>query len=460
LFSAFNSEALTARTTHVIEGSVPYLTFDGGVTRATNVDELLAITLPDGGAGVKITRSTPSSFSSPIEMPIPNVRFSDINMFVPTNTNTVLLNTLIGSSYNYWGDDDGDGQGSGGITATGQLILTITDRTGSQVTRNEMLTTCKSPYTVSLTNTSGTLKTRYGVPNSRSFPSGSARYYLKPKASPEICFARPNLRYGSNNESALPSAPRLPFNADFRGTPNIWNRTKGFLIQSTDPAHYDKNFPTTGANNLYFDLDIAGVNAADLTWNSPAHQDITASVTLNGNMARVTLTGPDKNNAATKQKLTSPETFELIARKNGVEVFRYGFVLKQWFVNRGSLRSEHRYQTAWCSNIGYQTPRVRDLTNAVCTGPSGGYWCDHSAGGATPHATDNHYVRHIGAGFFAEWGDMMGYAGADFHDEANYWTVDNGRTFPMQPRTGSVMNFYPGYGTMFVACASVLRTVP
>jgi hypothetical protein len=470
LFSAFNSEALTARTTHVIEGSAPYLTFDGGVTRATNVDELLAITLPDGGAGVKITRSTPSSFSSPIEMPIPNVRFSDINMFVPTNTNTVLLNTLIGSSYNYWGDDDGDGQGSGGITATGQLILTITDRTGSQVTRNEMLTTCKSPYTVSLTNTSGTLKTRYGVPNSRSFPSGSARYYLKPKASPEICFARPNLRFGSNNESALPSTPRLPFNADFRGTPNIWNQTKGFLIQSTDPAHYDKNFPTTGANNLYFDLDIGGVDATSLTWPDVVHPSgITVKLSVtSATTVRATLVGP----VATSAQISSsspgniprpplPATFELVGRdSSGRAVVTYGFVLKQWFVNRGSLRSEHRYQTAWCSNIGYQTPRVRDLTNAVCTGPSGGYWCNHSAGGATPHATDNHYMRYIGAGFFAEWGDMMGYAGADFHNETNYWTVDNGRTFPMQPRTGSVMNFYPGRGTMFVACASVLRTVP
>jgi hypothetical protein len=35
---------------------------------------------------------------------------------------------LIGPPNNYWADDDGDGLGSGGITATGNLTLSIFDK--------------------------------------------------------------------------------------------------------------------------------------------------------------------------------------------------------------------------------------------------------------------------------------------------------------------------------------------
>ena len=47
MLTSYCSQALTAKTRNFINGHAPYLTFDGGYTRATNTDELLGITLSD-----------------------------------------------------------------------------------------------------------------------------------------------------------------------------------------------------------------------------------------------------------------------------------------------------------------------------------------------------------------------------------------------------------------------------
>ncbi|MCX8661900.1 hypothetical protein, partial [Gilliamella sp. B2911] len=104
-FLSFPSHALTSQTTkNHIEGSAPYLTFDGGRTRVVDANGLLGITLSDG---TQYTPSTNSSSTTPIVLPVVGQSFADISMFVPTNTNSVALSSLIGPPNNYWGDDDG-----------------------------------------------------------------------------------------------------------------------------------------------------------------------------------------------------------------------------------------------------------------------------------------------------------------------------------------------------------------
>ena len=143
-----------------------------------------------------------------------------------------------------WGDDD-DGQGVNGITATGSLRLSIVDKNNQVVTRNEVLSICKAPYKLTLSNTNGTLKTSYGAPNESRFSASNVTYYINPKATPVISFAKPSLAYGTG---------------DYDGPATIWDFRKGFLRQSIIPSSYGSNFPTTGANGLYFDLDIGGSN--------------------------------------------------------------------------------------------------------------------------------------------------------------------------------------------------------
>jgi hypothetical protein len=446
LLSAFCSEALTAKTTrNAINGSAPYLTFDGGRTRATNVDELLSITLP-GGTRILPSTNT-SSASNPIQLQYANISFTQIGMFVPTNAGSAELNTLIGPPNNYWMDDDGDGQGSGGITATGYLTLSIVDKEGKAVDRRDTLDICSAPYKITLSSSEGTLSTRYGFPKHRNFSASSATYYINPKVPPTLCFARPTLRYGRASDDSR-----------FYGPSNIWNPDKGFLVQSTVPSDYHRNFPTTGAHNLYFDLDIGGVSANQLTWSPVTHSGITATMTpdSSGTSVRVTLTGPH----ATSSQISSPSwiprpplpaTFELVGRDSrGNAVIKYGFELKQWFVNRDIDSYKYSKASSWCNSIGYSMSRVRDLTNAVRTGSD-------PISGASPSASWNRFMRHIGAGFFSEWGDMHSYTGAGFAFYY-YWTSDamGSNQFVVSPYYGDIFWGHPN-SSFYLVCASVLR---
>ena len=233
-----------------------------------------------------------------------------------------------------------------------------------------------------------------------------------------IHYARPNLLLG---------------NGSYAGPADIWNPDKGFLVQSINPESYNFNFPTTGLDGLYFDLLITGIEPEELTWAPVTHEGITATVTnVVANdywipykdrgqvVARVRLTGPKASNQwdnphpnlITKPQL--PQTFELVGRdiNTGDEVVKYGFVLRQWFVNGGGQRKSYSDQLAWCNSLGYRMPRVRDLTNS-----------NYHNLGAAPSSSDSFYMRHIGAGFFTEWGDMLYYADAGFV-LGSYWTSD------------------------------------
>ena len=399
LFLPFSGHALTSQTTrNAIQGSAPYLTFDGGRTRVVNTNGLLRITLSDG---TKYTPSTnPSSSSRPIVLPVAGQSFADIRMLVPTDTNSVALSSLIGSPYNYWGDDDGDAN----VTATGSLSLSIVDKYNQAVSRSTVPTICKAPYKVTLSSTNGTLSTRYGFPNRSTFSARSETYYVNPKASPVVCFARPNLTYGTG---------------DFAGPASMWDPANGFIPQSTEPSLYGRNFPTTGANGLYFDLDIGG--GGSLSWSPVSHGGITATMSNStATSVRVTLTGPyatesqiNSSSPIPISKPTLPQTFELVGRdSNGAPVVKYGFTLKQWFVNRGSWTDTYPNTLSWCNSLGYRMPRVRDLTNS-----------NYNNLGATPSSPGNHYQRRIGSGFFTEWGHMYSYSGVGFPTDW-YWASD------------------------------------
>ncbi|MCX8585076.1 MULTISPECIES: hypothetical protein [unclassified Gilliamella] len=413
LFLPFSGHALTSQTTaNQIQGTPPYLTFDGGRTRAVDANGLLGITLSNGA---NYTPSNNSSSTTPIVLPVEGQSFADIRMFVPADTNSVELSTLIGPPNNYWGDDDGDS----GVTATGSLSLSIVDKNNQSVSRNSVLTICNAPYRIKLSSTDGTLSTRYGIPNRSSFSARNVTYYVNPKAAPVVCFARPSLRFGKLGD--YPPDPSW----DFAGPASMWDPAKGFLTQETDPSLYGRNFPTTGANRLYFDLDISG-SSQPLYWSPVSQGGIT--VTMSNSTAtsvRVTLTGPyatpsqhSSANPGRISKPTLPQTFELVGRDtNGTPVVKYGFTLKQWFVNRGSVYKDYSNTLSWCNSIGYRLPSVRDLTNAVRTGSS-------PISGATPSSSGNYYQRRIGSGFFTEWGNMLNYSGVGFDASHWYWTSD------------------------------------
>ncbi|OTQ72288.1 hypothetical protein B6D17_02170 [Gilliamella apis] len=409
---SFSNYALTTKTTNIIYGSAPYLTFDGGRTRVTNTAALLGISLSDGR---RFTPTTNNSERNPIVLPVVGQSFNDIGMLVPRDTDSIALSSLIGTPYNYWGDDDGDGQGVNGITATGSLNLSIVDKNNQAVTRNEVLTICKAPYKLTLSNGEGRLTTRYGVPNESRFTAGNATYYINPKAAPVICYARPDLQLASGN---------------YAGPANIWNPRKGFLTQSATPSSYDLNFPTTGAHNLYFDLDISGNNQA-LSWAPVSHGGITATMTNSTSTSvRVTLTGPavtNRNQWASENpgridSLSLPQTFELVGRdSSGNAVVKYGFVLKQWFVFLALNVYSDSYVESVCNSLGgYRLPMARELTNATCLSDNLNETCRHyknevNALGGTNLSEYNNFSRNIGGGFFSEWGKTISNYRSNYH---------------------------------------------
>ena len=410
LITSYSIYALTSITSNKINGSAPYLTFDGGRSQATNIDALLRISLSDGST---FTPATNNSRDNPIVLPVAGQSFLDIGMLVPTNTDSIALSSLIGPPYNYWGDDDGDGQGINGITVTGSLSLSIVDKNNQAVSRNTVLTICNAPYKLTLSNTGGTLKTRYGVPNESHFSASNVSYYINPKAPPVICFAKPY----ANNDSGT---------GHYAGPASIWLHKRGFFPQSVIPSSYDLNFPTTGANGLYFDLEIGGV-AQPLTWKAVSPDgDIKATISNSTNTSvRVTLKGPvtdetqwNSSNPGNIVKPSLPQVFELVGLDNSNnKIVKYGFVLKQWFVGLGNVRYPYA-NTSWCTNIGYRLPKVKELTNATCQE----VYCQGVVG-ATPASPGNHYQRNIDAGFLTEWGPIEYYPGTNFSKDW-YWTIE------------------------------------
>ena len=120
-----------------------------------------------------------------------------------------------------------------------------------------------------------------------------------------------------------------------------------------------------------------------------------------------------------------PQTFELVGRdSSGNAVVKYGFVLKLWFVNRGKDMYTYSNVSSWCTKIGYQMPHLGHVTNSNCEGYGAGPHCLNMYSGVSHNgkswSQNNSYMRDIEVGFFAEWGKMANYTGANF-ELADYW---------------------------------------
>lgn len=409
LFYSFNVKALSAVTVKIIQGSEPYLTFDKGKTKVTDGSILTAITFSDGTT--MSLSNNPSSYENPIALPKEGERIRDVTMMIPILNKSINLNTIIRPPYSYWADDDGDGQGTDGITGTGNIAVNVTDKNGSIVNADTLLDICNAPYLIDFDTTGiWSLSTKYGIPNITTLVVRPVKYYIKPKSDPAVCMLVPSL-YAS------------PTNTE------VWRWAKGFYAQSRDPASYERNFPTTGGNNLFFDLDIYGINESELTWPPVTHEGITATVTRSEHnepwlnptpkvVTRVTLTGP----AATTTQQSSnspgaiyqpklPQTFELVGYdRNNKPVIKYGFILKQWFISRGKKLSNMVNHQAWCNSAGYRLPLVKDLTNAI-SDPNSPIENQGFVSGK-PESHGNYFERQIGAGFMSEWGIL------DFYNDA------------------------------------------
>ncbi|MDF7667089.1 hypothetical protein PT273_04415 [Orbaceae bacterium ESL0727] len=177
--------ALSTHTTQNIQGTPPYFTTDGGQTKITQPEGLLTINV----AGQTYDKNNTSSPAKPIILPQSDTTLENIKMLLPfikdTNGNAISainFNDLLKAPYAYWGDDEGDGQGENGITATGKLTVKAvgTGQYGRQreVNRAQPLDICDGPFKVDISNEAILLKTQYGLPNTASYPAMTSSYYV------------------------------------------------------------------------------------------------------------------------------------------------------------------------------------------------------------------------------------------------------------------------------------------
>ncbi|OCG40763.1 hypothetical protein [Gilliamella sp. Bif1-4] len=428
LLPANNSIALSATTNKVIQGSAPYLTFDGGATKVTSIEGLLGINLPNSSyipSGINSAlypnaKVDTSSTDNPIEMPNITDTFADIQTIVPvSNYPEVSLTNLVNAPYNYGRDDDGDGS----ISATGQLTIKWQDKNGKDITNdvkkqpNKPLNICNSPYKLTLTATNTRLWTTYGIPYESRFTGASHSYYIKPNIDkPLVCYAQPNLNYGTN---------------EYAGPEEQWDQNHGFKVQ--DLGNASKNFPTTGANNLYFKLILEGMTARQMIAingnkvNPVLGKGITLSLSaennaLEGNIVRITLKGPTQNSVNKTFRPTRFELYSDTAKKNLI----YQFKIERWFIVKpGDTGQNYNNALSFCKNLSspqtYFVPEVQDYTNA------NGFGWNFGVPGQ-----GNTYQRRISywnssnkwvGGLFNEWGIIYDYrdAGWDFGD---YWVIN------------------------------------
>lgn len=429
-----NANALTAVTINKINGSKPYLTFDKGKTKVISTEGLLSVTLPDGRQYVSsgdMAHLYPnaivndSTMTNPIILNKGELDFVNIKTFVPlkkegnSNYPSVALNSLI-KLYNYWGDDDGDGN----VTATGSLTLSWINKQGQNVTSmisNNTITAldpCDAPYQLNIQTTDGLLSTQYGIPNTTRFNAATSVYYITPKIDmPYVCYAQPN------------------FSMDQSYGPN-WVSKKGFRVDNID--NVANNFPTTGSNGLHFYLLLAGItpnqviaaNGATVfpeNGNKTVNLSLTVEQTQNWNgqpqlALKILLNGPTQDST---NKSFTPSEFKLYSDNNHSQLL-YNFKIERWYITKIEQANGYENAKAFCNNLGatYRIPGVEDFTNG------NGYGWENGIPGQ-----GNSYRRQISykngdkwvGGLMNEWGYLSNtstdYPAAKNWDGSGiYWT--------------------------------------
>ncbi len=379
--------ALNITTANAIHGGAPYLTYDGGITKADSTESLLGITLSDGT--VINPSNDESSLVTPIELPNQGDTYASIQTIVPlpqsgnSNYPKVKMTDLLTAPYNYFGDDDGDGYddvtGEVIATASGDIGVKWENINGIDVTdtvknnAHSKFIECDSPYKLTITASNGELNTLYGAPNKSSFMGGSHSYYINPKVEPHVCYAQPSPLFDDGSQLYAgnmdlldgPGWDSSTIDWDYRGYPS-----KGFKINGArNSGNYDgkssvykNNFPSTGSNGLYFYLLLAGISPeAVITANGSnisaveggnVSLSLSTGITLWDHRSgvlddfstmfpylsplygvpqkglKITLNGP---RATSNDKSFSPSTFRLYA-DSGKSKILYEFKLMRWYI--------------------------------------------------------------------------------------------------------------------------------
>lgn len=391
--------ALSNKTSNIIHGTAPYLTFDNGQTKSTDTKALSWISFIENGREVKHNRPPVDNDNNPLSIALPTnlATFADIKTIVPVDTpidgdkiQSIDFIKLLQAPYNYGRDDDGDVINSG----TGKIQMTIVSATGQNVARTDAIDKCLAPYNIKLKIENSSIQTQYGVPNTAKFSDLDDNYILTVGSSTiYTCFVQPNTLVVYENQ----------------GIAGEWDTdSKAFLVQ--DINNPESNFPATGGNNVSFKFIVAGLDSyRQLSYTkepSNSNIDLEFSETQHYKIPVVTLKGPNANSPSYKRSFV-PTQFTIYAdRAKTLPIYR--FKLRRWFIPQINSTGDdyivnvsHDAAVSFCSSLaGYRMPTVADMTNANGSGWNGGY----PGNGKKP-------LWQINGGLASEWGELHSYKG-------------------------------------------------
>ena len=390
---------LLKQTENPIQGTAPYLLFkfkNGETRKVRNSDDLFYMAFYDGDE-LKIydSKNNPSSQKKPMTVPETIKTFEQILLPIPINGSYNASNfqfISLAELSSKWGvDDDGDQN----ITGQGVLKVRITDAQLNTVKRDTRFVACDTQYYRIHLAIEGdpAMLTEYGYPKRTDFLEIEPfDFFIRHIVQPSACWVKPNMTPsgGASNRD------------NYNGPADQWDYSKGFLPQHIDQPSL--NFPTSGMDNLSFQLTLAETKVNDITYTKePSDSKLRLAITPfsgNNSTATITLLGPNSSTTP-PQNTFIPTTFTIFTDQSK-KTKLYTFKIAQWFIVKPNSNDNKKgviYSEAkdYCESIGYKLPLIGDLTNANAPDSA---W----EGGLL--GQPNNYQRRIGGGLLAEWGDL------------------------------------------------------
>lgn len=442
-------------TSQKIQGELPHLTFNNGLTKeyGSSALGLLIVKVSNGTSYIPSEHEAypdavvdTSSVDDPIMLEATDT-FESIETFValPSQNNNnypkMEFDQLMIAPYEVWQDDDGDKVvplATQPANLKGNLTVNWKDGLGRDITDSvksnpkQVLSGCDAPYALTVELHKGEVRTQYGDPSKLTIDNKSHTYYFYPKVTePYVCYAQPNLDLG---------------NGVYAGPAEQWDPLKGFKLQ--DINRPESNFPTTGSNNLYFKIRVEGITSEEFIRANGAtvHSDDGTGVNLEltpennkakGHITRVKLKGPNKANNGGE---FAPSTFNFYA-DGGKSKLLYNFKIGRWYIGDTSFNTYGTSRNI-CNGLqptgSYRIPNIRDYTNA---NTQEGYY-------PPVPGKSMYYERKISywhdterimvGGLVSEWGNLS----SNYYSEANYvggtagWTQQTTNTINGTVRWG------------------------
>lgn len=414
--------ALTAVTANTIHGTAPYLKINN--TNLINLEQLLGFEMPkrDGSGGTEFIDATMAK--TPILIPPSGMTFNQVVALVEADN---IPHDIAKSKIS---DADGDAANLTNASVSGSVTVTWRNNgvvmSNAELGDNPLKNPCDNNYTLTISADSVEVKTKYGVPNSKTYGTHAGiTYTIVPDTA--VCYVRPNQMDTRENRGWLNVAKRAW--QEGSGMPDKDNGG-GYIEADFDPEHgfkpnimldIDKRFPTTGFPGAQFGIVMSGLQS---DWKFEVVSSDKDNVTVSnksGTEGQVTL-GPAKPSGDIKITATHKKLL------NVSRDYVFNPTINGWFVPQENALnwSEAKSKCKDLDNIATREELSNSPRNKAFTS-----W----------NPVVNYYTRAIGKGVFSEWGwsDQTSYPESKWA-YSWYWTKDI-RTISQQ----FIVNSFNGY---------------